>query len=1397
MSGWNQANQLGMLKEIAWQNGNEKIDTKKEFRDFENVVKDETWKTELINAVNSDQQQVLELFNAEDLENKVRESAGMSPEVADAYRLLLSLKNWESIETYNTEVAADNFNLWEYEVALSDNIKDSAAENLSQLDASAVVTLRFWAGTDWTPVWPSADELTPANYENKLNQVKNIINNSSLKNKADLITQLDNVKADLVDINSFTNPYLHWMRCLDAIEETVKWAWNFAGTLNIEYDPNLDVAGNTQYEESERVSRAYLQIAKARPGTPWAEVPVPNEWDDIVKDPGTPENPENPEDLNNLRLTLINLINIDNTFPGSKKTITRIFERIFVECHTIREVIIKIWRKGSIEDLNNVKTIPDFFKWLNDPIHFLIEISEPISKKVSPKDIFDLTIALWYQTTEILKIMIEVNFITWKLVIDWCKKRWQKTAEVVKDVADMVFKRWKEQFNSFLIYLKTERARERELFINVLNLGWEWSWKQWNLFVDWCDGVREDVKLFWIDLVRRWEMLWSVLIEWVKSDIEKVKDMCKTLLELWLIKFNEFADWCKENWTNAQEWFIDTCKYLITEWTILFNDFGDWCKENWTNAQEWFSDVSSYLIESGKVLLRQFIERCKDAGETVRQAACNVLVWLVKAWILVVKAVVETLVTVLVIAPAVAIKMIVNAWKLVYGAGVELANFISEAAIYLWEGAKELWITFAEWCSQVIDDLGEWFWDICMSLIEKWKIAFNEFVDWCTSNWDKAKLWFESVSTRLLLNLTITVENFVDRCKWARETVKEVACNILVWLEKAGKVALNVIYNALIVIPWVTAAIAIKLLVDAWKAIYGAALDVASFIWNLAVSLWEGAVALWTTFAEWCRENMIAFGEWFWDVCQYLVEQWKLWVQTLINWCTENRESAKAWFWKVCEALITKWHLLAKNLVDRCKWAWETVKNVVCNVLVWLINAAKITMEVAVGLLVGIWILATEAIKLLIEAWKNVYENVADFAKKIVVAWWKRAQEAWETFVTYMKWFLNTLSDLAINVWNDIASFVKGLRESFKDLKIAAVDFIKASYSWVKLKLNKTWEGVVDIFIDMKMWAKLVLKTIYDLAVAAKEKLDNFVVFALSKVSDGIAWLVDGIGITIDAIWKALMTAWQYISDFINYVKNLWIITYENIIMWCGEIKDQIKAFFKAAIEAWAVLWSDLLAWLWNKLSDLKDILVYVYWATVEWLKNMINFIWWAVLDAWKFLLELWIAVPALIIMALKELGCILVDVTKYLVEQLVAYGKMAIWVLCDALAEVYWSTKEMISRIWQTVARFIKTSAQAVRNWIYEKTQDAVQAINAMKEYIDTWVKDICTWLYNKWLELVEIFGIISVTIDRSRSAVINWISDFYDVCKNQIQMSRYDLIKLWNDGVARAAEHLTIDID
>ena len=173
----------------------------------------------------------------------------------------------DSTSTTNTWTVMDNYWIWKYELSGGNKIFQAAQDNISGLKATDSVTLHLWSWTDWTAVRAGSSLLDHNTYLDKLDQVKDVIAHSSLSNKTDLIRQVNS----WFSTSGFTNTDLHWMRCLEAIEETVKGAWNFAGNLNIRYDTALNIDSAVAHDAASRMSQAFLEISTVVPGEPWRE----------------------------------------------------------------------------------------------------------------------------------------------------------------------------------------------------------------------------------------------------------------------------------------------------------------------------------------------------------------------------------------------------------------------------------------------------------------------------------------------------------------------------------------------------------------------------------------------------------------------------------------------------------------------------------------------------------------------------------------------------------------------------------------------------------------------------------------------------------------------------------------------------------------------------------------------------------------------------------------------------------------------------------------------------------------------------------------------------------------------------------------------------------------------
>ena len=183
------------------------------------------------------------------------------------------------------------------------------------MPSSDTVTLEFWAGTN--PVQLSTDSFlhTPGLLQWKLDHVIQVVQNSNLSNIDELVGQLRNLQFPSSDITwqAFLSPDLHAMRCLDVIENAVKWSQSgqcFTGALKIEpvrgYSTTNDLIGGAQFV----IEHANTNVADSvwSAAHSWTEKIIipglwvsnefenPTQWIDEIQDPSE-QDPLKQQDL--------------------------------------------------------------------------------------------------------------------------------------------------------------------------------------------------------------------------------------------------------------------------------------------------------------------------------------------------------------------------------------------------------------------------------------------------------------------------------------------------------------------------------------------------------------------------------------------------------------------------------------------------------------------------------------------------------------------------------------------------------------------------------------------------------------------------------------------------------------------------------------------------------------------------------------------------------------------------------------------------------------------------------------------------------------------------------------------------------------------------------------------
>ncbi len=655
--------------------------------------------------------------------------------------------------------------------------------------------------------------------------------------------------------------------------------------------------------------------------------------------------------------------------------------------------------------------------------------------------------------------------------------------------------------------------------------------------------------------------------------------------------------------------------------------------------------------------------------------------------------------------------------------------------------------------------------------IDAWKATVKDFVEWCKEKWQN----IEDISKIILARWWEQFKKFLNYLEWVKENVQD---------------ALNAAWE-FCGYQW-----------DKFVGMCGWIRDSVADFWAKLVEEWKLA---WKIFVESMKNDIAKVTE----ICKDLLEKWKIAIWEIINWCKsmgqkwseiianiidtskilwnkfadwckENWQSAKDIFKTVAKTLLEKWKMTLDSFVDWCKWARETVKDVACNVLVSLVKAWKFALDtVATALLVAVWsvVLLGEA---LLKAWKEIYKwakNCAQFVSDVAGILWEKGKTLFNSIGEFAKSFMKKCKELWLLAWGFITDVCKWIWEKMKSFGLSAADFIKATYETVKWALNNARNRTAEFFMNLWLAAKDIAVTLWK---ASKNTWTWCVNFVLDHVQNAFQFLKDTCKMSIDYIWKAIMSLKTHVVEFYNYVKQLWIVTFENIKKWCSNSAESIRFFVKTAINKCKATWNDITNRCNWRLQDVKNILIDVYWTTKEWIKNIIKFTGKTALEAWKLLLKLWIWTVAIVIMALKELSCKIYDVSKLCVETLVKAGKLAAASLCQFLSEAYWASKDMIVTIGKYVVSAVNNCAKSVRDWIYEKVKDAKKAYEATKEWIKDSIADIAEWLYKRWVEVKQICSIIKNSVNSSLNAAREWIKWF----GKKIDMSVASLWEIWTSA-------------
>ncbi len=666
-----------------------------------------------------------------------------------------------------------------------------------------------------------------------------------------------------------------------------------------------------------------------------------------------------------------------------------------------------------------------------------------------------------------------------------------------------------------------------------------------------------------------------------------------------------------------------------------------------------------------------------------------------------------------------------------------------------------------------------WMWK---EAIKAGDTTINEFVEWSKEQWQK----ISDITKTILLFGEDYFKQFLNYLEWINEWIEEA-------LITAWEYCWNQ-WNKLVSLCWEVKDSVLnfwKQLVEKWQLEWRAFLDSAKNDWDKVKSFCKDLIEKWKIkfgeFVDWCKW-MAQKGK---DILMSIVESSAAMWNKFADWCKDNWEAAKNTFKEVARSLLEKGKMTLNAFIDWCKGAWETVKDAACSILVWLVKAWKFSLDVVCGALlvvVGSVVLLWE---LMVKAWKEIYKwgkELANFVSSLALNMWEKAKDAYKSASEFVHSMLQKCKEWGIATAEFVKDFVKSTWEKMKKFGITAKDFITATYEAVKTSLKGKWNEVANFF--RKLWMNIteVVTTLYEKAKWTWNNCVDFVAGAVEKwwlnFKSAMSLLLDKCRMAIDSVWRAFMKWKKYVEQFINYVKEKGLITIQNIRKWCENRAEDIKLFFRTAIDKCKATWNDVKEWCNWRIQDIKNVLHEIYWATKEWVKKLINLMkeWgMAVLDAGKLIIGLGIGAVALVILGLKEFWEKLADVAKMCVDSLVRTWKYAVGKICDFLSEAYGKSKEMLIKIWQYVAEWIQSAAEWVRDWIYQRTRDAKKAYEAMRNFIHDWVRDVAKWLYQRGVDLVDVCRTIKNAFWASLRTAYEWLKAFAREC----QIGTWELLK------------------
>lgn len=695
---------------------------------------------------------------------------------------------------------------------------------------------------------------------------------------------------------------------------------------------------------------------------------------------------------------------------------------------------------------------------------------------------------------------------------------------------------------------------------------------------------------------------------------DKIAAMCKDAVETGRMKMSEFVEWCKAQGQTV----VDISKTVLSWWWNQFKNllnYLEWIKD-------WVQEALSAAWEQAKWDWGKFVNRCGGISDTI----ADFWLALAKKWELAWKSLLESVKN-----SKEKVQATLNAaWeaaKWSWNDFVNMCGGATEAVLDFWaklvEQGKLEWKVFVASLKNNYEKAKA----ICISLIEKWKIAINDVIErckdlgkkwidlivglietgkatwnavanWCVNHRNAAKNFFKDIASTLLKKWKLLLNDFVSWCKWAWETVKQTACNILFGLVKAWKFTLKLVVDTLCLAIWATIAL-FNLLIDAWKQIYQGAAALIKFIWNLAALAWKRGVnmikslidkckALWLKTLEllkWLRNSLKAAGMKALDFIKATAEAVKAAFQS--GWKKIVEWFQKLWMW-IKDVLTT---LLAYGLK-----AWTGLKEFVLNAfnaigdaISFLMSQLGMTLNAVWAFIIGLGKKTIDFLKYVIHKGWMTLQNVMAWCGNV----WSKAVDIFKTAINSLK---ATFSDIFKWLGNSLAKLkdvvVAAFWTAWQGLKNCITWLGKGAIAWAEflLEMGITLTGaliyavysLVKSFINVAKWAGNCLKKAgYGLYNAAKKLVEMCSQYFKNMAHDVCEALY--------AVWWDIVNVWKAVAEAIKWAYN---VVRDWIYARTKDIKKAVKAVEK---------------WLWDNIKGVYN------WMKQKWL---------SVIDACKVILD-------------------------------------------------------------------------------------------------------------------------------------------------------------------------------